>query len=205
MADSVEPHAVIVAGPNGAGKSTLAPRLLVGRFQVPTYVNADVIAQGLAGFNPASAAIQAGRIMLSRLDDLRRARANFALETTLSGISLRNSLTRLLEDGYAVHLLYLWLSNPETSLERVRTRVRLGGHSVPEADIRRRFLRSAYNFDRVYRRITTDWVVYNASAALTAERPDPVALGAGGTILQISDQSSWDALQRQVMAYERGE
>jgi predicted ABC-type ATPase len=205
MPESSQPHAVIVAGPNGAGKSTLAPQLLVGEFDVPTYVNADVIAQGLSGFDPASAAIQAGRIMLARLEDLRRERADFALETTLSGLSLRKMVDRLLADRYAVHLLYLWLSNPETSRERVHTRVRMGGHSIPEDAIRRRFLRSVYNFDRIYRKITTNWLVYNASAAISAEEPVPIALGAGDAILQINDRTSWDALQRQVLAYERGE
>ena len=57
------PHAVIVAGPNGAGKSTLAPRLLAEEFGIRIYVNSDVIAQGLAAFDPASAGIRAGRIM----------------------------------------------------------------------------------------------------------------------------------------------
>jgi len=205
VSDPAQPHVVIVAGPNGAGKSTLAPQLLVGEFDVPTYVNADVIAQGLSGFDPASAALQAGRIMLARLDELCHARADFALETTLSGLSLRNMVDRLLSDGYAVHLLYLWLSNPDTSRERVDARVRMGGHSIPEDAIRRRFLRSVYNFDRIYRRITTNWLVYNASSPLGAEAPVPIALGDGNAITQIYDAASWDALQRQVLAYERGE
>jgi predicted ABC-type ATPase len=205
VSDPTQPHAVIVAGPNGAGKSTLAPQLLVGEFDVPTYVNADVIAQGLSGFDPASAAIQAGRIMLSRLEDLRRERADFALETTLSGLSLRNTVARLLSDGYAVHLLYLWLSNPDASSGRVQARVRMGGHSIPEDALRRRFLRSVYNFDHIYRRITTNWLVYNASADIGAGGLIPIALGAGDAILQIHDPASWDALQRQVLAYERGE
>lgn len=203
MTNAAQPHVVIIAGPNGAGKSTLAPRLLVGRVRVPIYVNADVIAQGLAGFDPASAAVRAGRIMLDRVEDLRRARTSFALETTMSGMSLRNSATRLLADGYAVHLLYLWLPSADDAVERVRIRVELGGHSVPEADIRRRFVRSLHNFDRVYRQIATDWLVYNASAAFAAEAPVPIAVGAGEAILQINDAAAWGASQRQVTASEK--
>ena len=82
------PHAVIVAGPNGAGKSTLAPRLLAEEFDVSLYVNADVIAQGLAGFDPGSVAVRAGRIMLERIAELHRERASFAVESTISGNSL---------------------------------------------------------------------------------------------------------------------
>jgi predicted ABC-type ATPase len=200
VSDPAQPHAVLVAGPNGAGKSTLAPRLLVGAFQVPTYVNADVIAQGLAGFNPASAAIQAGRILLERVDELRRARADFAVETTLSGMSLRNIVARLRKDGYAVHLLYLWLSSPQAAVDRVGARVRLGGHAVPEGDIRRRFMRSVRNFDQVYRQVVTDWLMYDASAVTSPRVPVPIALGAGEASLQIYDEVAWQALQRQVIA-----
>jgi predicted ABC-type ATPase len=139
------PHAVILAGPNGAGKSTLAPWLLAGELGVRTFVNADVIAQGLAGFDPASAAIEAGRIMLRRLDEMRRAGADFAFETTLSGLAHRRTIRRLHESGYETHLVYLWLPSPDTAVERVRTRVRLGGHDVPERDVRRRYARSLRN------------------------------------------------------------
>lgn len=70
------PHAVVVAGPNGAGKSTLAPSLLAQEFNVWLYVNADVIAQGLAGFDSASGAARAGRIMLERIGQLHRERGD---------------------------------------------------------------------------------------------------------------------------------
>lgn len=189
-----QPHAVIVAGPNGAGKSTLAPRLLVGAFAVSTYVNADVIAQGLAGFDPASAAVQAGRIMLSRLEELRRRRADFAFETTLSGLSLRTAVERLHGDGYATHLFYLWLPSADMAIERVRARVALGGHSVPDGDVRRRYERSAVNFRDVYRRLVTDWFIYDASGSGAARAGVPVALGAGDASCQIHRSGAWSSL-----------
>ncbi len=98
-----------------------------------TFVNADVIAQGLAGFDPASAAIEVGRIMLRRLDELRRAGVDFASETTFSGLAHRRAIRRLHESEYETHLVYPWLPSPDTAVERVRTRVRLGGHDVPNA------------------------------------------------------------------------
>jgi predicted ABC-type ATPase len=66
---------VVVAGPNGAGKTTVAPPLLNALFDIKTYVNADTIAQGLAGFDPESASLAAGRVMLARLKELAWQRA----------------------------------------------------------------------------------------------------------------------------------
>ena len=185
MQRSGSPHAVILAGPNGAGKSTLAPWLLAGELGVRTFVNADVIAQGLAGFDPASAAIEAGRIMLRRLDELRRAGADFAFETTLSGLAHRRTIHRLHESGYETHLVYLWLPSPETAVERVRTRVRLGGHDVPERDVRRRYWRSLRNFER-YRMLVTSWLVYQAGGD-AGEQPPIIAQGVGEVIHGVRD------------------
>lgn len=63
------PSVVILAGPNGAGKSTVAPALLQGALAVNEFVNADVIARGISAFDPDSAAIAAGRVMLTRLHE----------------------------------------------------------------------------------------------------------------------------------------
>ena len=80
-----QPSVVVLAGPNGAGKSTAAPALLQGALSVTEFVNADVIARGLSGFQPEKVALTAGRIMWRRLDELKRQRARFAFETTLAG------------------------------------------------------------------------------------------------------------------------
>src|SRR5687767_7846765 len=94
-----EPHAIIIAGPNGVGKSTLAPRLMA-EFGIRTFLNADEIAKELNPDDPAAAGVAAGRIMHRLLGETRGRRESFALETTLSGMSLRNSVTRLRQAGY---------------------------------------------------------------------------------------------------------
>ena len=80
----LRPSIVIVAGPNGAGESTVAPALLHGALAVDEFVNADVIASGLSAFDPAGAAIAAGRVMLARLHELAEQRVSFAFETALA-------------------------------------------------------------------------------------------------------------------------
>jgi predicted ABC-type ATPase/ribosomal protein S18 acetylase RimI-like enzyme len=158
------PAVFVLAGSNGAGKTTASRTLLADRMKLMTFVNADIIAQGIGGFNPDTVAVEAGRIMLQRLDELAAARADFALETTLSGLTLAAWLKGLKESGYIVHLVYFWLANPELAVARVAERVHKGGHHVPEATIRRRYQRSIQNFFQRYRSLATTWEVYNNTA-----------------------------------------
>jgi len=129
-----------------------------------TFVNADAIAQGLAGFDPESAAIEASRIMLARMHALAEQRADFAFETTLAARSLASWLPTLGASGYAVNLCYFWLNSPELAVARVAERVRRGGHNVPEATIRQRYRRSLDNLLHLYLPIVTTWQIYDNSA-----------------------------------------
>lgn len=164
MSAGERPQAVVIAGPNGAGKTSAAPDVLQGAVDIGAFVNADVIAQGLAGFRPESTAFEAGRVMLRRLRELTRTREDFAFESTLAGRSALKLLTDLVEVGYEVHVLYLWLPSPDMAVARVRGRVEAGGHDVPELVIRRRFWRSLANFDGLYRPISTTWRLYDGGA-----------------------------------------
>src|SRR5262245_57181479 len=124
------PRVVVLAGPNGAGKTTASRTLLADTLGLLTFVNADVIAQGLAGFDPASAAVEASRIMLERLYTLAAQGADFAFETTLAARSLAGWLQTLKGTGYTVDLVYFWLASPELAVARVAQRVSQGGHHV---------------------------------------------------------------------------
>ena len=104
---SDHPELLVIAGPNGAGKSTLAPSLVRDRLNINEFVNADVIAQGLAAFDVESVAIEAGEFMLARLRDLARKRKSFAFETTLASRSYAAWIEKLREDGYRFHLFFL--------------------------------------------------------------------------------------------------
>jgi len=145
------PHVIVLAGPNGAGKSTSARDVLAETLGVTTYVNADVIAAGLSGFDPDAAVVEASRIMVERLRELAEMRANFAFETTLAARSYFTWLRQLNESGYTIRLYYFWLQSPDIAVARVAVRVRMGGHNIPEGTIRQRYVRSAKNFFRLYR------------------------------------------------------
>ncbi|MBI5026313.1 MAG: hypothetical protein HZC12_06220 [Nitrospirae bacterium] len=111
------PHIIVIAGPNGAGKSTTAPSLLKGTLKVTEFVNADLIAQGLSGFQPEGAVFHAGRVMLERIHYLARKRVDFAFETTLASKTFAPWIKDLRKTGYAFHLVFLWLPNISLSLQ----------------------------------------------------------------------------------------
>src|SRR4030043_2179635 len=91
---------IVIAGPNGAGKSTTAPALLKGTLEVTEFVNADLIAQGLSGFQPESAVFHAGRVMLDRIHYLAKKRVDFAFETTLASRTFAPWIANLRKTGY---------------------------------------------------------------------------------------------------------
>ena len=139
------PRVVIFAGPNGAGKSTHADAI-VAALGIDTFVNADYIARGLSGRNADAVAMQAGRIMLTRLKELAVAGKDFAFESTLSSRSFAPFLRQLKAQGYQVAIYYFSLTSASLAVRRVKLRVAMGGHDVPEDTVRRRFGRSLLNF-----------------------------------------------------------
>lgn len=164
------PHVVVIAGPNGAGKSTLAPALLRDTLNIPEYVNADTIAEGLSAFAPEDASFDAGRVMLGRLHDLAEEGRDFAFETTLASRSYAGWLNRLRTDsGYRVNLIFLWLDSVDLAIERVAARVRSGGHAIPEETIRRRYDRGLKNFFELYLPVANLWSVRDTSSKQSVE------------------------------------
>lgn len=143
------PTCWIIAGPNGAGKSTFALEYLP-LLGCRNFVNADLIAAGLSPLAPERELIAASRLFLSEIESYVAARENFSFETTLSGRAYLRLIKRLKREGWRVELIYLALPNVEMSRLRVAERVAHGGHSIPVADIERRFPRSLYNLLHVY-------------------------------------------------------
>jgi predicted ABC-type ATPase len=179
----------IIAWPNGAGKTTFAREFLPNYADCKTFVNADLIAQGMAPFSPETAALRAGRTMLEEIRSFAERSVSFAFETTLSGRSHLTLLRKLKAEGYDIHFFFLWLKSSDLALSRVKERVSRGGHDVPEPVVRRRFDRSMQNFLLYYRPLATFWTLFDNSG----EVPKVIALERDQTV-RIIDRSTYTAL-----------
>ncbi|MEI7684357.1 MAG: AAA family ATPase [Planctomycetota bacterium] len=154
---------IIIAGPNGAGKTTFAREYLPNEAACTDFINADLIAAGLSPFNPANAALKAGRIMLEEIHERVRTGKSFAFETTLSGLTYARMIPLWRASGYHVTLIFLSLSNPSIAISRVASRVALGGHDIPRETILRRFHVGLANFREKYRPLVDKWMRFDNS------------------------------------------
>jgi predicted ABC-type ATPase len=152
---------IIIAGPNGAGKTTFARDFLPAEAQTLRFINADLIAAGLAPFNPETASLKAGRLMLEEIDECVDAGHSFAFETTLSGRVYLKKIALWQAHGYQVKLWFLSLPNEDIAVSRVAHRVQQGGHNIPEDVIRRRFKSGLANFHDSYSKAVDSWVLFD--------------------------------------------
>ena len=187
------PNLLIISGPNGAGKTTAAKVLLPEVFNCREFVNADNIAAGLSPFNPEGVSLEAGRIMLERIQYLLSIRADFALETTLASKSYVSMIKEAKMLGYEVTLSFFWLPSPEVAKQRVKMRVLEGGHSIPDDIIERRYHRGITNFFERYTSICDNWLLIN-NAALN---PELIARYTKQTGIEIMDNLRWEQIQKQ--------
>lgn len=153
----------IIAGCNGAGKTTASYTILPEILDCREFVNADEIARGLSPFQPESTSVQAGRLMLNRIKYLLLKGESFAFETTLSPKSFIKTINRAKELGYSITLLFFWLNSQELAVERVKTRVKEGGHHIPENIIKRRYLSGLFNFFNLYKSVVNNWIMIDNS------------------------------------------
>ncbi len=169
----------IIAGPNGSGKSTFAEKFLPDYAECPNFINADLIAKGLSPFSPRTAALKAGKLVLAQFHEFAKKGVDFGFETTLSGKLYVKLFKKLREDDYQLHLFFLWLPSPQLAIERIKERVREGGHDVPIRDIRRRFYRSVANFFKLYQPFLNSWMILNN----TGIRPALIARSASSKVV----------------------
>lgn len=172
------PTVLIVAGPNGAGKTTFVQSWFPMRGQAEGFVflNADEIARELraGGAKGSAADVAAGRALLDQLDLLSRSGANILVETTLSTRVYVRWISVWRQRNYRIELVYIRLPSVEASLARVAHRVSIGGHVIPEADVRRRFARSLANLQTLYKPLVDSWEVWdsrNGELTLAERKP----------------------------------
>jgi len=152
----MEPILCILGGCNGAGKTTLA-RELLPRLGLMRFLNADEIARGLSPLDPSLSAFRAGRLVLEEARALVAAKASFAIESTLSGKTHLALVRDARARGYRFVLHYIVIGSATQAVARVALRVRVGGHDVPEADVRRRYERSRRHWLEDYLPLADEW------------------------------------------------
>ena len=154
----------ILAGCNGAGKTTAAYALLPEQLDCKEFVNADEIARGLSPFNPERVSIQAGKLMVHRIDELLAVGESFVIETTLSTLSYVSLVRQAQEKGYTVGMLFFWIESAEMAEMRVAMRVAEGGHNIPREVIYRRYDSGLRNLFRLYLPCMDFWIIYDNSS-----------------------------------------
>jgi len=153
----------IISGCNGAGKTTASFTVLPEMLHCHEFVNADEIARGLSPFQPEKVAIEAGRIMLGRIENLLNENSDFAFETTLATKSYKNTILKAQKNGYNVTLLFFWLRTVELAKERVQIRVSEGGHNIDTETIERRYLSGIRNLFDIYLPIVNEVLIFDNS------------------------------------------
>lgn len=161
MTSSHNPMLYIIAGPNGAGKTTASMNILPSLLDCNEFVNADEIAKGLSPFKPEEVAVQAGKLMLERINSLLSQTVSFAIETTLATRSYKKLVEQAQSLGYSVQLLFFWLESPEMACQRVAKRVSEGGHDIPVETIYRRYQLGLDNLFNIFIPIVDYWSLYD--------------------------------------------
>lgn len=157
------PKLYILSGCNGSGKTTASYTLLPEMLECTEFVNSDEFAKSFSPFNPSEASIVASRFMLMRIEYLLSRKEDFSIETTLATRSLVGIINTAKAAGYSITLLYFWLSSPELAIQRVRNRVKAGGHNIPENVIRRRYIMGLQYFFETYIPLSDRWVLADNS------------------------------------------
>lgn len=186
------PELYIIAGCNGAGKTTASYTVLPEIFDCREFVNADEIARGLSPFQPEKVAIQAGRIMLQRIDHLIAEKESFAFETTLSTISYRNTIKKARLAGYNITLIFFWLNDVNLALQRVKARVAEGGHDIPDLVVKRRYSAGLKNLVNIFIELADKWIIVDNSK----KKFSIIAENNPGTDFLIYENAKWQIIQK---------
>ncbi|WP_372950066.1 zeta toxin family protein [Mariniphaga sp.] len=163
------PNLYIIAGCNGAGKTTASFTVLPEMLHCDIFINADEIARGLSPFKPELSSIEAGRLMLKKINEYIPLQKDFAFETTLSSRTFRNTILKSRKSGYETTLLFFWLNSVELAYERVENRVLEGGHHVPKHIIARRYYAGIKNLFDIYIPVSDYWMIFDNSQKMSSE------------------------------------
>lgn len=117
---------------------------------------------------------------------------NFAFETTLASRTFAPWIFQLKQKGYQFHLVFLWLESVELAILRVKERVKVGGHFVPEETVKRRYISGIKNFFKLYQPMADSWNFCDNSIF---NRPIVIAAESRKNTLSIHNQILWNKIQ----------
>ncbi len=182
----------IISGCNGAGKTTASFTILPEILNCKEFVNADEIAKGLSPFQPEKVAFEAGRIMLNRINELLHEEKTFAFETTLATKSYKSKILEAQKKGYTVTLLFFWLQNSNLAIERVKTRVKEGGHNIETSVIIRRYKNGISNLFNIYLDLVDEVLIFDNSSL----KPDLIADKIKNSSVNIVNEYKFEKLKK---------
>jgi len=195
------PNLYVIAGCNGAGKTTASFTVLPEMLNCDEFINADEIARGLSPLNPEKASIEAGRLMLKKINKLIDQGKDFAFETTLSSVTFKNTIQKAKSLGYETTLLFFWLNSVDLAHKRVEIRVLEGGHNVQKQVITRRYYSGIRNLFKKYIPVCDYWMIFDNSQKSTSEL---IAEGIANGVPRIENFYTFDLL-KSLIEYGREE
>jgi len=123
---------------------------------------------------PETKAVTAAPLMLPEIRDIARRGERFAMETTLCDRTFVRHVEEWQSLGYRAELYFLSMRGVELCAKRVAERVAKGGHSIPEAAIRRRFVVGLDNFQQHFKNAVDSWALFYNSGSV------PLLIESGG-------------------------
>jgi len=170
----------VLAGVNGSGKSSIGEEMFLAEGSV--IFNPDTIARRIRALHPdislTLANSHAWQIGKSLLEQAIAERRDYRLEATLGGRTITQLLQSAVKEGHQLQVWFCGLESPELHIQRVRARVALGGHGIPEEKVREGWTSSRKNLIRLLPHIHHLRVIDNSKEADPAEgkQPRPVLL-----------------------------
>jgi predicted ABC-type ATPase len=161
------PILTIFAGPNGSGKSSLTRHLAAASYDFADYINPDDIAATLSGSCDARVR-EAQSIADARRADAVTKHRSFTFETVFSHPSKLDVLNLAQSAGFEVVLFFIAVDDPMINVERVGTRVELGGHNVPADRIIARYQRTMALLPQMLEFVDRAWIFDNTVRASPA-------------------------------------
>lgn len=158
------------------------------RIKENIFLNPDIIASGLGPINSEKASFHAARLLIREVKERLSDGESFGFESTLSGKTWFNTLRKARLEGYEIVISFLFLDSVNKNLKRIKQRVRMGGHFIPDEDVLRRHPRCFLNFWNLYRPLCTRWYIFDNSGY----KPKLVLSSSSFNSMSVGDQKKFE-------------